>query len=98
MFVYFVNFRDGINVELWCWFGNSILVYEKFVLLKVLAEFGWNYKYIYWEGVFFSFLVIWIVMMEVFNMISGWLDFRVFFGVGYWSVCCELLGMYLEVM
>lgn len=37
-------------------------------------------------------------MMEVFNMISGWLDFRVFFGVGYWSVCCELLGMYLEVM
>jgi cyclophilin family peptidyl-prolyl cis-trans isomerase/HEAT repeat protein len=95
---YSVNSRDGINAELRRWLGNSTSVYEKSALLKALAEFGWNYKYIYREGAPSSSPVIRTATMEALSRISGRPDFRAFFGAGYRSVRRELLGMYLEAM
>ncbi|MBV6652998.1 MAG: HEAT repeat domain-containing protein, partial [Mameliella sp.] len=95
---YAVNSRDAINAELRRWYRNSESVYEKSAVIKALAEFGWNYKYLYREGASSTAPAIRMATIEALAMISGRPDFRGFFGAGYRSVRRELLGMYLEAM
>lgn len=95
---YAVQSRDAINAELRRWYLNSASVYEKSALIKALAEFGWNYKYLYTQGASSSAPAIRTATMEALAMVSGRSDFRAFFGNGYRSVRRELLSMYLEAM
>ena len=95
---YAVNSRDDINAELRRWFLNSSSVYEKSALIKALAEFGWNYKYLYTQGAPSNAPTLRTATMEGLAMISDRPDFRAFFGNGYRSVRQELLNMYLEAM
>ncbi|MEQ8703187.1 MAG: peptidylprolyl isomerase [Phaeodactylibacter sp.] len=93
-----VNSRDGINAELRRWYQNSNSVYEKSALIKALAEFSWNYKYLYREGAPSNAPAIRTATMEALAMVSSRKDFRSFFGLGYRNVRRELLGMYLDAM
>ncbi len=95
---YAVNARDGINAELRQWYRSSQSVYEKAATIKALAEFGWNYKYLYREGAQSAAPPVRTATMEALASISSRPDFRSFFGAGYRSVRRELLGMYLETM
>ncbi len=95
---YAVNTRDAINAELRQWLQGTASVYEKAAALRALAEFGWNFRYIYQQGAQSSSPVVRTATMEALAAISGRADFRAFFGSGYRSVRRELLGMYLEVL
>lgn len=95
---YAVNARDGINAELRQWYRSSQSVYQKAAVIRALAEFGWNYKYLYREGAKSAAPPVRTATMEALASISGRPDFRSFFGAGYRSVRRDLLGMYLEAM
>jgi cyclophilin family peptidyl-prolyl cis-trans isomerase len=47
---YFVDHRNNINAELRDRYLRSENPYEKAACLKALAEFGWNYRYVYRES------------------------------------------------
>jgi cyclophilin family peptidyl-prolyl cis-trans isomerase/HEAT repeat protein len=48
--VYLVDHRNNINAELREQFVRSTNPYEKAACLRALAEFGWNYRYVFREA------------------------------------------------
>lgn len=47
---YFIDHRNNINAELREMYVRSENSYKKAAVLKALAEFGWNYRYVYREA------------------------------------------------
>jgi len=95
---YAVNQRDAINFELRQRLKTVQSPYEKAAVLKALAEFGWNYKYIYQQGFTSESPIVRTATLEALASISDQKGFRTFFGAGYRSVRRELLGIYMETM
>ncbi|NBC09133.1 MAG: hypothetical protein GVY26_18230 [Bacteroidetes bacterium] len=95
---YAVNQRDAINFELRQRLKAAQSPYEKAAVLQALAEFGWNYKYIYQQGFASESPIVRTATLEALAAISDQKGFRTFFGAGYRSVRRELLGIYIETM
>jgi cyclophilin family peptidyl-prolyl cis-trans isomerase/HEAT repeat protein len=95
---YSVNQRDAINYELRQRFQAVGSPYEKAMVLRALAEFGWNYKYIYEQGFAAESPIVRTATLEALAAISDRQSFRTLFGAGYRTVREDLLNIYIETM
>ena len=95
---YAVNQRDAINFELRQRLKAVKSPYEKAAVLRALAEFGWNYKYIIQQGFASESPILRTATLEALAAISEQRAFRSFFGAGYKTVRRDLLDVYLESM
>ncbi len=95
---YYVEYRDAINEELRRRFLSANSPYEKAAVLDALAEFGWNYRFIYQEGFKSEVPAIRTATMEALAKVSDMPRFRAFFGAGYRQVRRELQAYFMEAM
>ena len=95
---YFVDYRDAINAELRQRLRSANSPFEKIAIIQALAEFPWNYKYLYGEGFNAESPIIRTATVEALATISGRDDFRGYFGRGYRTVRSDLLGYFNETM
>ncbi|MCG8328758.1 MAG: peptidylprolyl isomerase [Chitinophagales bacterium] len=95
---YYVDYRDAINSELRQRYRTASSTYEKAATLQALAEFPWNYRYIYREGFKSELPSIRTATMEALSTISNRRDFRSYFGGSYRAVRRDLLSYFLEAM
>jgi cyclophilin family peptidyl-prolyl cis-trans isomerase len=95
---YAVNMRDAVNAELRQRLRNSKSVYQKAAIMMALAEFGWNFRFLYEQGFSAESPVLRTATLQSLASITGRKGFRAFFGAGYRSVRREMLDIYLEAM
>lgn len=95
---YFVDYRDAINAELRQRYRSASSPYERSAALRAMAEFPWNYKYIYNEGFKSELPIIRTATMEALASISDRKDFRTYFRASYPTVRRALMNYFLEAM
>ena len=97
---YFVNQRNNINAELRYRFISSENPYEKAACLKALAEFGWNYRYVYREGVALKekYPILGTTGVESLAAISDAENFRNLFNTSSNYVTRELAASFKEAI
>jgi cyclophilin family peptidyl-prolyl cis-trans isomerase/HEAT repeat protein len=95
---YFVDYRDAINAELRQRLRSADSPFEKKAIIQALAEFPWNYKYLYEQGFRAESPIIRTATVEALATISERSDFRGYFGRGYRTVRKDLLGYFNEAM
>jgi len=95
---YFVDYRDAINAELRQRLFATSSPYERSAALRAMAEFPWNYKYIYQQGFKSESPIIRTATMEALASISDRPDFRGYFRGSYRTVRRELMQYFQEAM
>jgi len=87
----FQKYRDAINLELRQRFVKAQSPYVKAATLRALAQFGWNYRFIYREGGNPSQpIIVRTAAVEALAGISERPDFKTFFGLKHKSIAKEL--------
>lgn len=87
---YFVDTRELINYELRRRYDQAGDEYRKVPVINALAEFPWNYRYLYRRSQTDSSLVIKSATLEAIAKISRREDFEAFFGAGKKTVSREI--------
>lgn len=91
-----VQTKGAINNELKFRFEASQNPYEKAAILRTLAVFGWNYKYIKEKGYASSDKVVQVAAVEALAEIVNLPDFRTYFGQGYRKVRQDISNYCVE--
>lgn len=95
---YFADTRGQLNYELRRKFEQSVNPFEKASILMALAEFPWNYRYIYEKSSTDSSAIVKTGGMDALKFISDKDDFKTFFGAGYRSASRELAGYFRQAI
>jgi len=85
-----VEYRNAINAELRQLYTQKKSAYEKATALKALAEFPWNFRYIFREGQLSENQTIKTASIEALKEIGERADFKQFFGLSTRRVTQEL--------
>jgi cyclophilin family peptidyl-prolyl cis-trans isomerase/HEAT repeat protein len=86
----FAEFRDPMNFQCRKRYERATDPYEKAAFLKALGQFGWNFRYIYQQGVAAKSTTLRTAAWEALSSINERPDFFKFFGVGWPKVAKEL--------
>jgi cyclophilin family peptidyl-prolyl cis-trans isomerase/HEAT repeat protein len=84
------DYRNALNSQLRQRFRTATSPYEKAMTLRALAEFGWNFRFIYREGIASEIPVVKTTSMECLAAICAMPGFRKLFGSGYRNVTKEM--------
>ncbi|MEL7021749.1 MAG: peptidylprolyl isomerase, partial [Bacteroidota bacterium] len=95
---YYTNYKNTINYELRSRFEDSKNSYEQAEILRVLGEYGWNYRSIHELGFEHPSPVVRTATVEALAKILNMDDFRSFFGLGYRRVRQELTDFMIEAI
>ncbi len=95
---YFQEYRNQLNNELRQLFKRSQGPYQKAAALRALAEYGWNYRFIYREGFPHEHPVVRTASVEGLAIISDNPDFRQDFGAGRRAVRRNLASYFQEAI
>ncbi len=96
--VYLTEYRNGINSELRRFYRNTTSPYEQAAALRALAEFGWNFRFIYRESIQAEHPTVRSAGIECLQYISERADFSRFFGGGSRQVERELASYFQEAI
>lgn len=93
---YRTEYRDAMNAELRQRFGRERSSYRKANVLNALAEFPWNYRFIFRSGLQTDDLVVRTAVYESLQQIGDRPDFDRFFGQSTRRVSQELANYFME--
>ncbi len=95
----YAKYIDAINKELRVRYVQAPTPQVKAAALRALAQFGWNYRFIFREGANTSQpLVVRTAAMEALAGISSRPDFKTFFGVNHRRIAKELAMRFKEAI
>jgi len=92
------NTRNAINYELRNKFEDSTNPFERTQLLKVLAEYGWNYKYIQKQLPLVQTSIEKTGIIEALSKITNDVDFYKVFGGSFTTVSREIGLQYIQAI
>ncbi len=95
---YMTNTRNAINYELRNKFEDSTNPFERTQLLKVLAEYGWNYKYIQKQLPLVQTSIEKTGIIEALSKITNDVDFYKVFGGSFTTVSREIGLQYIQAI
>jgi cyclophilin family peptidyl-prolyl cis-trans isomerase/HEAT repeat protein len=95
---FFVDYRDAMNAELRQRMRESTSLYEQAAIIMALAEFPWNYRFLYREGFKAESPIIRTATMNALASISDRRDFRGYFSGSYRTVRKEMVSYFQEAM
>ena len=95
---YYGDFKGAINYELRNLFYASDNPYEKAAVLKAMAPYGWNYRYIHQLGYTIDMPIVRTASVETLKSIAEMPNFRQAFGLGYVRATRELTAHFLEAI
>ncbi len=93
---YRTEYRDAMNAELRQRFARERSPYRKASVLRALAEFPWNYRFIFRSGQQTDDLVVRTAVYESLQQIGERPDFNRFFGQSVRRVSQELANYFME--
>ena len=96
--VYLTEYRNAINAELRRMYRGSSSPYDQAAVLRALAEFAWNFRFIYRECMAAEHPAVKSAGMEALQYISEMPNFRQFFGNGSRQVERELALYFQEAI
>ena len=95
----FAKYLDAINKELRLRFIQATTPQVKAAALRALAQFGWNYRFIFREGANPNQnLVVRTAAMEALASISARPDFKAFFGANHRRIAKDLAARFKEAI
>ncbi len=95
----FAKYQDKINIELRQRFIQAQNPQVKAAALRALAQFGWNYRFIFREGANINQpLVVRTAAVEALASISARPDFKTFFGTNSRLISKELAARFKEAI
>ncbi len=95
---YMTNTRNAINYELRNKYEASTNPYERTQLLKALAEYGWNYKYIQKQLPVVQTTMEKTGIIEALSKITNDVDFYKIFGGSFTNVSKEIGVQYIQAI
>ncbi len=95
---YMTNTRNAINYELRKKYEKSTNPFERTQLLKALAEYGWNYKYIQKQVPLVQTNIEKTGAIEALSRITNNADFYKMFGGSFTSVSREIGAQYIQAI
>ena len=95
---YMADTRGLINYELRRKFEQAIRPYEKTAIVEALAEFPWNYRYLYQTGFKDSSMIVRTSSVNGLRAISNRTDLQRYFGSGYRYALREMANYFREAI